>query len=66
LKQVKYLEYIVSSTGISPDPTKIECVANMTPSKNLKKLQSFLDIVRYYRKFIHRFTHIIILLLLLL
>ena len=58
-KSIEYLGYIVSDRCIAIDPNKMKAVIDWpVPFKNLHKVQSFLSLVSYYRKFIPRFSHI--------
>ena len=44
------------------DPKKIAIIKNQKPFINVKKMQSFLKLANYYRKFIARFGRIALLL----
>ena len=44
------------------DPKKIVIIKDQEPPINVKKVQSFLGLVNYYRKFIARFGRIALLL----
>ena len=57
-KECLYLGHIITSNGIKPDPSKIECVANFPIPKNQKHVKSFLGLVGYYRKFIKNFAKV--------
>ena len=54
-QSVNYLGHIISAKGISPDPRKIETIANYKIPVNSEQLASFLGLVGYYRKFISNF-----------
>jgi hypothetical protein len=58
LSRVKYLGHIVSKDGIMVNPSKIECVNNLSPPKNISELQSFLGLCNYYNKFIPSYANI--------
>ena len=49
--EVKFLGHILTSTGIKPDPEKIENIRNFTRLRNLKELRGFLDLTNFYTKF---------------
>ena len=56
-ERVKYLGHIVSSEGVSPDPSKvtaIEAIADKPPTA--EKLHSAMGLIAYYRKFIQNFA----------
>ena len=51
-KQVEYLGYVVSSSGISADPAKVSAVQGFPRPTELKALRAFLGLTSYYRRFI--------------
>ena len=53
-----YLGHIISSKGITVDPSKIEAVLRLTEPKTKKELQSFLGLTNFYRKFIEGYSHL--------
>ena len=57
--QTEFLGYIVSSSGISMDPSKVQAVIDWPPPKNVKAVQSFLDFANFYRRFINNFSAIV-------
>ena len=56
--RVGYLGHILSESGISTDPRKIEAVSTWPPPSNLSELRSFLGLCSYYRRFIASFAEI--------
>ena len=56
--EVTYLGHIVSSEGISADPTKTQRIREWPTPCNLHDVRSFLGLCSYYRKFIVDFAHI--------
>ena len=46
--EVTYLGYMISRTGISADPQKVEAVQNFSPPDDLTSLHSFLGLASYY------------------
>jgi len=45
------LGHKVSEKGIEVDPTKVEDIAKLPPSINVKGLRSFLDHAGFYQRF---------------
>jgi hypothetical protein len=57
--QTEFLGYIVSSSGISMDPSKVKAVTEWPSPKNVKGVQSFLGFANFYRRFIENFSAIV-------
>lgn len=55
--EVYYLGHVVSSTGIKPDPAKIETVRSYPVPTDVTKVRQFLGLASY-RRFIPRFAQI--------
>ena len=49
--EVKFLGHVLTSTGIKPDPEKIETIQNFSRPRNLKELRGFLGLINFYTKF---------------
>lgn len=57
-KKFEYLGFIISESGISANPKKIESIQNFPVPQNVKQVQSFLGILNYYRRFVQNFAKI--------
>lgn len=57
-KEVKFLGYILSDTGIKMDPDKVSKIQNFPEPDNLKKLQAFLGLCNYYRVFQRNYSYL--------
>ena len=57
-RQLKYLGFIVGKDGVGTDPTKTKVIAEATLPPTLVKLQSFMGMCQFYRKFIENFSKI--------
>ena len=57
-KSVRYLEHVVSESGIAVDPEKTTAVGNWPEPKNKTEARSFLGQSTYYRRFIPHFADV--------
>ena len=55
---VNFLGYVVSSSGVSPDPEKLESVRSFPTPNTVKDVRSFLGLCNYYRRFVEGFAKI--------
>ncbi|XP_042426166.1 uncharacterized protein LOC122014037 [Zingiber officinale] len=57
-KKDGFLGHVVSSSGISMDPQKIEAVTSWEQPKSVQEIRSFLGLAGYYRRFVEGFSSI--------
>ena len=57
-QRLPFLGYILSETGITPSPEKVEAIQNFPKPRNVRQLQSFLGICNYYRKFQQNYSEL--------
>jgi hypothetical protein len=57
--ETRFLGYILSTSNIAVDLTKVAAVANWEPPAKVKELQAFLSFCNFYRWFISDFNRMI-------
>ena len=57
-EEVKFLGHVVTRQGVAVDPVKIDAVRQWGQPTNASKIQSFLVLAGYYRRFIKGFSNI--------
>ena len=55
---VQYLGHYISRQGLEPVPEKLEALVEMPPPSDITEVRKFLGFVRYYRKFIPRYSDV--------
>ena len=55
---MRFLGHVVSASGVSVDPKKVEVVMSWERSKSVFEIHSFLGFVGYYRRFIKDFSQL--------
>jgi hypothetical protein len=58
LTQVAFLGYVISTGGVSVDPSKVREMLNWKPPMNVSEICSFLRSAGYYHRFIQDFSKI--------
>jgi len=61
LDKVNFFGHVISKKGISVDPMQIEAIVNWPRPTNVNKVQSFLGMTNYYRRFVEGFSKIALL-----
>ena len=51
-QHIEYLGHLISSLGVSVDPSKIRSIIDWSVPRNVKGVRGFLGLTGYYRKFI--------------
>jgi hypothetical protein len=59
LQKVSFLGHILTAEGVAVDPKKVTAVANWKGPTTVTKIQSFLGLAGYYRRFIEGFSKIV-------
>ena len=57
-EKIHYLGHIISSDGITMEPSKIEAIMNWPSPTNLKEIQVFLRLAGFYRKFVKDYAKV--------
>nr|GFB42864.1 putative reverse transcriptase domain-containing protein [Tanacetum cinerariifolium] len=58
IPKVQFIDHVINNQGIHVDPAKIESVKDWASPKSPKEIRQFLDLARYYRRFIEGFSKI--------
>jgi len=57
-KKIKFLDYVIQSEQIKKNSKKMNAVRNWPSSKQVKKVQAFLELMNYYWKFVSNYARI--------
>lgn len=58
VQTVSFLGFIISTDGISMDPSKIQAIQEWQPCRNVHDIQVFLGLTNFYRRFIKDYSKI--------
>ena len=56
---MRFLGHVVSTSGVSVEPEKVEAVMSWEGPKSVFEIRSFLGLARYYRRFIEDFSRLV-------
>lgn len=59
LSELKYLGYVVNSSGLMVDPTKVEAIISIPIPKNTTEVRRIVGLASWYRRFVPNFSTII-------
>jgi hypothetical protein len=57
-KQISFLEYMVSQSGMKIDPERMKVISQFPAPRDAKSISRFIRMVNYYQKFIHHLADI--------
>lgn len=57
-KETMYLGHLLTTSGVKPNPSKIETILKLKLPQNIKGIKSFLSMAGFYRKFIKDFSKV--------
>lgn len=58
LPEITFLGHVVSNTGITADPSKVEAIRAFPAPNTLKEVQRFLRLAGWYHRFVPNFSKI--------
>lgn len=57
--EVDYLGYVIKSGKVTPNPRKIQALANAPTPRTASQVRQFLGLASYFRRFIPNYTHLV-------
>jgi hypothetical protein len=59
VKELKYLGFWLTQTGIQPQPKNVEAISRLTPPKTTRQLRCFLGMANFYRDMWKGHSHVL-------
>ena len=59
MSEIQFLGHVISTQGISVDPSKVEVVLQWERPKTVTEIKSFIGLAGYYKRFIEGFSKIV-------
>ena len=58
LKRVPFMGHLLTSTGLKPDPAKVEAITNMPKPQDIEGVQHFNGFINYLTKFLPKLSEV--------
>lgn len=58
VEELEYLEHIITTQGVRPDPAKVAAVESWPVPKTVRQVRAFLGLTGYYRRFIRQYAQV--------
>ena len=59
VRQIMYLGFLVSGSGVSMDLFRVESIANWPEPRSFRDVQVFIEFCNFYRRFIYAFSAVV-------
>ena len=57
-KETRYLGFVITPNGISPDPEKVRVMQNLPPPTTVREVRGVIGMLSYYRRYLPNFAEI--------
>lgn len=58
VQELEFLGFVVGTNGVSPDPERVRTIVEWPVPESFHDVQVFLGFANFYRRFVHRYSHI--------